>query len=47
MNSEKIQELAWKIRNDVLDMTFHAGVEGGHLGGAFSRSEERRVGKEC
>lgn len=39
MNSEKIQELAWKIRNDVLDMTFHAGVEGGHLGGAFSSAE--------
>ncbi len=36
---EPIQELAWKIRNDVLDMTFHAGVEGGHIGGAFSSAE--------
>ena len=33
------EELAWKIRNDVLDMTFHAGVEGGHIGGAFSSAE--------
>ena len=36
---ESIKELAWKIRNDVLDMTFHAGVEGGHIGGAFSSAE--------
>lgn len=39
MEKEKIQELAWKIRNDVLDMTFHAGVEGGHIGGAFSSAD--------
>lgn len=39
MEKEKIQELAWKIRNDVLAMTFHAGVEGGHIGGAFSSAE--------
>lgn len=31
-----IQKLAYRIRADVLDMTFHAGVEGGHIGGAFS-----------
>ena len=36
---EYIQNLAWKIRNDVLDMTFHAGVEGGHIGGSFSAAE--------
>ena len=36
---ESIKDLAWKIRNDVLDMTFHAGVEGGHIGGAFSAAE--------
>ena len=38
-SKESIQELAWKIRNNVLDMTFHAGVEGGHIGGAFSSAE--------
>ena len=36
---EFIRELAWKIRNNVLDMTFNAGVEGGHIGGAFSSAE--------
>ncbi len=36
---EKIQDLALKIRNHVLDMTLHAGVEGGHIGGAFSCAE--------
>ena len=39
MTKECIQELAWKIRDDVLDMTYHAGVEGGHIGGAFSAAE--------
>ena len=39
MNKEKIKEIAWKIRSDVLDMTFHAGVEGGHIGGAFSSAD--------
>lgn len=34
-----IKELAWKIRNDVLDMTFKAGVEGGHIGGSFSSAD--------
>ena len=36
---EFLQNLAWKIRNDVLDMTYHAGVEGGHIGGAFSAAD--------
>lgn len=36
---ESIKDLAWKIRDNVLDMTFHAGVEGGHIGGAFSAAE--------
>ena len=39
MKKESIQELAWKIRSDVLNMTFRAGVEGGHIGGAFSAAE--------
>lgn len=39
MTKEYIQNLAWKIRDDVLDMTYHAGVEGGHIGGAFSAAE--------
>ncbi len=39
MDQGMIKELAWKIRNDVLDMTFHAGVEGGHIGGAFSAAD--------
>ena len=38
-SAESIQALAWKIRDDVLDMTFHAGVEGGHIGGAFSAAD--------
>lgn len=36
---EYIRELAWKIRNNVLDMTYHSGVEGGHIGGALSCAE--------
>lgn len=39
MEKEHIQELANKIRNDVLDMTYHAGAEGGHIGGSFSAAE--------
>lgn len=39
MTKECIQGLAWKIRDDVLDMTYQAGVEGGHIGGAFSAAE--------
>ena len=33
---EKISNLAKKIRKDILSMTFQAGVNGGHIGGAFS-----------
>lgn len=36
---ETIQKLAESIRNDILDMTFHAGIEGGHIGGAFSAAD--------
>ena len=36
---EKINNLALNIRNDILDMTFNSGVNGGHLGGAFSAVE--------
>lgn len=39
MDQGIIKELAWKIRNDVLDMTFHGGVEGGHIGGAYSAAD--------
>ena len=39
MDQRIIKELAWKIRNDVLDMTFRAGVEGGHIGGAYSAAD--------
>ncbi len=35
----EIKSLAWNIRNDVLEMTYRAGVEGGHIGGAFSSAE--------
>lgn len=38
-SKEYIQNLAWRIRRNVLDMTFLGGVEGGHLGGAFSSAE--------
>ncbi len=38
-SQEAVQKLAKRIREDVLDMTFHAGVEGGHIGGAFSAAE--------
>lgn len=39
MDQGRIKELAWKIRSDVLDMTFRAGVEGGHIGGAYSSAD--------
>jgi len=39
MYQGKIKELAWNIRNDVLTMTFRAGVEGGHIGGAYSAAD--------
>lgn len=38
-NIIEIKNLADAIRKDVLDMTYHAGVNGGHLGGAFSSAE--------
>lgn len=34
-----IRELAYNIRKDVLDMTMHAGANGGHIGGAFSAAD--------
>ena len=34
-----LKDLAKKIRLDVLEMTFKAGADGGHLGGAFSCAE--------
>lgn len=33
---EKLQRLADSIRHDILEMTYHAGVIGGHIGGALS-----------
>ena len=33
------KELAYNIRKDVLDMTLHAGANGGHVGGAFSAAD--------
>lgn len=35
----RLKELAAAIRRNVLDMTYHSGVNGGHLGGAFSSAE--------
>lgn len=34
-----IEELARNIRRDVLEMTYNSGVNGGHLGGAFSSAD--------
>ena len=31
-----LSRLSYNIRKDVLDMTLHAGANGGHIGGAFS-----------
>lgn len=36
---EKITNIANGIRKDVLEMTYKSGVNGGHLGGAFSSAE--------
>lgn len=33
---QRLRELAHAIRSDVLDMTYRAGANGGHLGGALS-----------
>lgn len=35
----KLQALARAIRKDILDMTFHAGINGGHIGGALSSAD--------
>lgn len=37
--SARILEIAQAIRCDVLEMTYRSGVNGGHLGGAFSSAE--------
>ena len=42
MKEEKIQRLrilSNKIRKDILELTFHAGKNGAHIGGAFSSAE--------
>ena len=36
---KKIESLAKRIRENVLEMTFKSGVNGGHLGGAFSSAD--------
>ncbi|MBQ7496478.1 MAG: transketolase [Selenomonas sp.] len=33
---QRLKEMALSIRRDVLEMTYRAGANGGHLGGAFS-----------
>ena len=35
-NNDMLGSLSYNIRKDVLDMTLHAGANGGHIGGAFS-----------
>ena len=39
MSTTDIKNLAYNIRKDVLDMTFHARANGGHIGGAFSATD--------
>jgi len=39
VHSMDVRELAYNIRKDVLDMTLHAGANGGHIGGAFSAAD--------
>ena len=36
---KRLEHMAQAIRRDVLDMTLHAGKQGGHIGGAFSCAE--------
>lgn len=36
MEMESVRSLALRVRRDILDMTFHAGMNGGHLGGGLS-----------
>ncbi|MCI8418870.1 MAG: transketolase [Lachnospiraceae bacterium] len=38
-NIEQLAVIARRIREDVLEMTYKSGVNGGHLGGAFSSAE--------
>lgn len=38
-NIEQIADIARRIREDILEMTYKSGVNGGHLGGAFSSTE--------
>ncbi len=38
-NNEKLTIIAKGIRRKVLEMTYRSGVNGGHLGGAFSSAE--------
>lgn len=39
MDEAEIRQLAKRIRKDVLEMIWKAGVNGGHIGGAFSCAE--------
>ena len=39
MDIVQIEEKARKIRKDILEMTYHAGANGGHLGGALSSAD--------
>ena len=36
---KRVKELALKIRKDILLMTYQAGINGGHLGGALSSAD--------
>ena len=35
----ELKDLAYAIRHDVLNMTYHAGANGGHIGGGFSAAD--------
>lgn len=38
-NVDELKQFAHNIRRDVLEMTAHAGANGGHIGGSFSSAE--------
>lgn len=38
-STEELRALAKAIRKDILDMTFHAGTNGAHIGGALSSAD--------
>ena len=38
-STEELRALAKAIRNDILDMTFQAGINGAHIGGAMSSAD--------